>query len=39
MKTTDDCKIDDGFVNYLVFAFCNFGTHQTWLAVVLLVSA
>ena len=37
MKTTDDCQIDDGFVNYLVFTFCNFNSDQIWVSLLLLV--
>lgn len=37
MKTTENCQIDDGFVNYLVFTYCNFELDLTWLAILLLV--
>lgn len=38
MKTTDDCQIDDGFINYLVLTFCDFSSGNIWLSLFLLVS-
>ena len=37
MKTTDDCQIEDGFVNYLVLSYCSFDTNLIWLAIILMV--
>ncbi|CAF0867594.1 unnamed protein product [Brachionus calyciflorus] len=37
MKTTDDCQIDDGFINYLVFTYCSFSLDFTWLGVILIL--
>ena len=36
MKTNDDCAIDDGFVSYLVLAYCSFPLELIWLAIILL---
>jgi hypothetical protein len=36
MNKTENCQIDDGFINYLVFSFCNFDLNQTWIAVLLM---
>ncbi len=38
MKTTDDCQIDDGFVNYLVFTYCTFDLDLIWISLILIVS-
>lgn len=38
MKTTDDCQIDDGFINYLVFTYCSFSLSMTWFALILMVN-
>ena len=37
MNTTENCQIDDGFVNYLVFTYCSFTLDFTWFAIILLV--
>ena len=37
MKTTDDCQIDDGFVNYLVFTYCNFELDLIWIPLIIIV--
>jgi len=36
MKTTENCQIDDGFINYLVFSFCNFDYNQTWMPALIM---
>ena len=36
MRTTENCQIDDGFINYLIFAFCNFDYTQTWVPALIL---
>ncbi len=35
MKTTEQCQIEDGFINYLVFAFCNFDDSQVYIPCIL----
>ena len=36
MKTTENCQIDDGFINYLVFSFCSFDYDQTWIPALIM---
>ncbi|CAF0777860.1 unnamed protein product [Rotaria sp. Silwood1] len=36
MRTTPDCKLDDGFVNYLTFVFCTIGDKLVALGLTLL---
>ncbi|CAF3623708.1 unnamed protein product, partial [Rotaria sordida] len=36
MRTTPDCKLDDGFINYLTFVFCNFDDKLVALGLTLL---
>lgn len=36
-KTTDDCSVDEGFVDYTVFAYCQFTPSLLPLALVILV--
>lgn len=37
MRSTENCHTDDGFVDYLIFAFCSFSApDSTWLAMILL---
>jgi hypothetical protein len=38
MRTTDDCKMEDGFLNYLTFLFCIIGDKLVALGLTLLVS-
>lgn len=38
MRTTDDCQMDDGFLNYLTFAFCTLGERLVPLALTILVN-
>ena len=38
MKTTDNCQIDDGFINYLVFTYCAFDLVNTWIPIILMVT-
>ena len=38
MRTTDDCKLDSGFINYLTFLFCIMGDKTVILGLILLVS-
>ena len=37
MKTTDDCQIEDGFVNYLVFTYCTFELDLIWISLIMIV--
>ena len=36
MRNTEECQIDDGFVNYLIFTFCSFSIERTWLAMIVM---
>lgn len=36
-KTLDDCQPDDGFINYISFAYCSFGQHAVGAGVAILV--
>jgi hypothetical protein len=36
MNTTENCQIDDGFINYLVFSFCNFDYKQTGIPALIM---
>lgn len=36
MNTTDNCHLDDGFFDYLLFTYCDFSDNSTWLAMILL---
>jgi sodium/potassium/calcium exchanger 6 len=36
IRTTDDCQMDDGFINYLIFVFCNIGERYVALGLTLL---
>ena len=38
MRTTDDCKLDSGFINYLIFLFCTVGGKTVIPGLILLVS-
>jgi hypothetical protein len=38
MRITDDCQMDDGFINYLTFVFCVFGDKLVPLGLTLLVN-
>jgi hypothetical protein len=38
MRTTADCKMDEGFLNYLTFLFCIIGGKLLALGLTLLVS-
>lgn len=38
MRITDDCQMDDGFINYLTFVFCIFGDKLVPLGLILLVN-
>ena len=38
VKNTQDCLIDEGFIQYTVFTFCSFGERLAPLAVVILVN-
>jgi len=38
MRTIDDCKMDDGFINYLIFLFCDIGERLLGLGLTLLVN-
>jgi type III secretory pathway component EscR len=38
MRTIDDCKMDDGFINYLIFLFCDIGDKLLGLGLTLLVN-
>ena len=37
MNATDDCKLEDGFLNYLTFLFCVIGEKLLGLGLSLLV--
>lgn len=39
MRSTANCHTDDGFVDYLIFAFCSFSAPQSTWAAMLLLSA
>lgn len=36
MRTTDNCRMEDGFIDYLIFTFCTLSTIPSWLPVILL---
>lgn len=36
MNSTDDCQIEDGFINYVVWAFCTFDIDYTWIPIILM---
>jgi hypothetical protein len=38
MRTTADCKLEDGFINYLTFLFCSIGDKLLPLGLTLLVN-
>ncbi len=38
MRTTDDCKMEDGFINYLTFIFCIMGDKLVALGLTILVN-
>ena len=38
VKTTDDCQVDEGFISYSYFVYCDFSTKLLPLGCVCLVS-
>ena len=36
MNKTENCQMDDGFINYLVFSFCNFDYQQAWIPALIM---
>ena len=38
VNATDDCHIDEGFINYTIFIYCQFSSHLVALGVVIVVS-
>jgi hypothetical protein len=38
MRTIDDCKMEDGFINYLTFIFCIMGDKLVALGLTILVN-
>ena len=37
VKATDDCQIDEGFIDYIIFVYCDFSSKLLPLALIILV--